>query len=195
MEISQVNNRSERQNAPTGARRESWWCVVRGSGLHGSDVLQADWGHLHPTKKSRCGCILVSMTIPTAEVRQFKCLGVGAELASYLIRTGFLSPSLKQVSSLAAYTLACVKESIAGCGGMSVYLLLRKDGTSGVLTSEHDGPTKEIERYARVYDFTMRRLLLWMADMQGEDVYFEKNLSELVLKEIIEKRREMDASL
>jgi 20S proteasome alpha/beta subunit len=124
------------------------------------------------------------------EVKQFQCLGVGAELASYLIRPGFLSPSLKQASSLAAYTLACVKESITGCGGMSVYLLLRKDGTSGVLTSEHDGPTKEIERYARVYDFTMRRLLLWMADMQGEDIYFEKNLSELVVKELIEKRRE-----
>jgi hypothetical protein len=124
------------------------------------------------------------------EVNQFQCLGVGAELATYLIRPGFLSPSLKQASSLAAYTLACVKEGIRGCGGMSVYLLLRKDGTSGVLTSEHDGPTKEIERYARVYDFMMRRLLLWMADMQGEDIYFEKNLSELVVKELIDKRRE-----
>jgi 20S proteasome alpha/beta subunit len=138
------------------------------------------------------GGVKLFSTTSTAltEVRQFQCLGVGAELASYLIRPGFLSPSLRQACSLAAYALACVKESISGCGGMSVYLLLRKDGTSGVLTSEHDGPTKEIERYARVYDFTMRRLLLWMAEMQGEDIYFEKNLSELVVKEIIDKRRE-----
>lgn len=91
---------------------------------------------------------------------------------------------------MAAYTLACVKQSIAGCGGMSVYLLLRRDGASGILTSEHDGPTKEIEGYARAYDFTMRRLLLWMADMQSEDLYFEKNLSECVVKELVRKRRE-----
>jgi hypothetical protein len=36
----------------------------------------------------------------------------------------------------------------------------------------------------------MRRLLLWMADMQSEDLYFEKNLSEWVVKELIKKRRE-----
>jgi 20S proteasome alpha/beta subunit len=155
------------------------------------DYLSLDYSLLLALWTKSGGVQLFSTTATAlTEVRQFQCLGVGAELASYLIRTGFLSPSLKQASSLAAYTLACVKESIAGCGGMSVYILLRKDGTSGVLTSEHDGPTKEIEKYARVYDFTMRRLLLWMADMQGEDVYFERNLSELVVKEIIGKRRE-----
>lgn len=155
------------------------------------DYASLDYSLLLAIWTSNGGVQLFSTTATAlTEVRQFQCLGVGAELASYLIRPGFLSPSLKQASSLAAYALACVKESISGCGGMSVYLLLRRDGTSGVLTSEHDGPTKEIERYARAYDFTMRRLLLWMADMQGEDIYFERNLSELVVKEIIEKRRQ-----
>ena len=114
------------------------------------------------------------------EVKEFHCSGVGGELASYLIRPGFLGPTLKGATALAAYTLGSVKDSISGCGGMSVYILLRNDGSTGVLTSEHDGPTKEIEKYSKAFDFQIKRLLLLMADLQAEDIHFDQNVSNLV---------------
>jgi len=123
-------------------------------------------------------------------VRDFQCLGVGAELAAYLIRPGFSSPCLRDAVSLATYALAGVKEGISGCGGMSIYLLLRSDGNTGVLTDLHDGPPKELETYSRVFDFMTRRLLLMMANTESEEVHFEQNLHTLFVQEILAKRRE-----
>ncbi len=68
------------------------------------------------------------------EVKEFQCIGIGGELASYLIRPGFYGLTLTSAVALAAYTLGSVKDSITGCGGMSIYVLLRNDGTVGVLT-------------------------------------------------------------
>lgn len=65
------------------------------------------------------------------QVREFHCIGIGGELASYLIRSGFQNLSLKSATALAAYTLGSVKDSISGCGGMSIYVLLRNDGSVG----------------------------------------------------------------
>ncbi len=121
-------------------------------------------------------------------ISNFECIGIGAELAAYLIRPGFSAPSLKNALGLATYVLASVKEAVTGCGGMSLYSLFRNDGQIGILTSMHDGPTKDVEDYAKQYDFTMRRLLMWMADPEMEDAHFEQNLTEMV-NEIIQKRR------
>lgn len=123
------------------------------------------------------------------EVKEFQCIGIGAELASYLIRPGFYGLTLRSAAALAAYTLGSVKDSIRGCGGMSIYVLLRNDGTVGLLTSEHDGGTKEVEEYAKAFDFQIKRLLLWMADLQGEDIQFQQNVSNLV-KAIKDKHSE-----
>jgi 20S proteasome alpha/beta subunit len=124
------------------------------------------------------------------EVKDFQCIGIGGELASYLIRPGFNGLTLKSATALAAYTLGSVKDSISGCGGMSIYVLLRNDGAIGVLTSEHDGATKEVEKYAKVFDFQIKRLLLWMADLQGEDIHFERNVSNLMVQPIKDKHSE-----
>jgi hypothetical protein len=124
------------------------------------------------------------------EVKEFHCIGIGGELASYLIRPGFYGLTLKSATALAAYTLGSVKDSISGCGGMSIYVLLRNDGSLGILTSEHDGATKEVEKYAKAFDFKIKRLLLWMADLQGEDLHFEQNVSNLVVQPIKDKHIE-----
>jgi hypothetical protein len=59
------------------------------------------------------------------EVTTFDCIGIGRELADYLIRPCFTSLMPERLAlPLAAYALAGVKESITGCGGMSVYLVL-----------------------------------------------------------------------
>lgn len=73
---------------------------------------------------------------------------------------------------------------------MSIYVLLRNDGSLGILTSEHDGATKEVEKYAKAFDFKIKRLLLWMADLQGEDLHFEQNVSNLVVQPIKDKHIE-----
>jgi hypothetical protein len=41
---------------------------------------------------------------------------------------------------VAAYALTGVKDYVPGCGGMSVYLLIRNDGRIGTITSLHPGP-------------------------------------------------------
>jgi 20S proteasome alpha/beta subunit len=134
----------------------------------------------------------VYFTTATAltEVTEFHCIGIGGELATYLIRPGFHALTLKSATALAAYTLGSVKDSISGCGGMSIYVLLRNDGSIGVLTSEHDGPTKDVEKFARLFDHQIKRLLLWTADVHSEDAHYDQNVTNLVVQPIKEKRTE-----
>jgi 20S proteasome alpha/beta subunit len=128
------------------------------------------------------------------EVKEFQCIGIGAELASYLIRPGFQGLTLRSATALAAYTLGSVKDSIAGCGGMSIYVLLRNDGSIGLLTSEHEGPTKDVEKFARLFDYQIKRLLLWTADVHSEDVHYEQNVMNLVVQPMRDKRAEWRAA-
>jgi hypothetical protein len=125
------------------------------------------------------------------EVKDFQCLGVGAELANFLIRPLAFGVTLKVGTVLAAYTLATVKDNITGCGGASIYLLMKKDGAIGVISSEMDsGLTAQVENYARTFDFLMRRALIWMADLQARNEYFELNMGNLVLQPLRQKRAE-----
>ena len=84
-------------------------------------------------------------------VDDFECIGIGQELASFIIRPTFLRfmPQQKALS-LAAYALVAVKESIRGCGGMSIYLLLENDGRVGTLS--HDGLGSEAKTSELVRD-------------------------------------------
>jgi 20S proteasome alpha/beta subunit len=125
------------------------------------------------------------------EVKDFHCLGIGAELANFLIRPMAFGVTLKVGTVLAAYTLATVKDNIAGCGGASIYLLMKKDGAIGLRSSEFDsGLTAQVEKYARTFDFLMRRALIWMADLQVKDEYFELNIETLVLQPLRQKHTE-----
>ena len=128
------------------------------------------------------------------EVKEFQCLGIGAELASYMIRPGFQGLTLRSATALAAYTLGSVKDSITGCGGMSIYVLLRNDGSIGILTSEHEGPTKDVEKFARLFDYQIKRLLLWTADIHSEDAHYDHNVMNLVYQPMKEKRAEWAAA-
>ncbi len=155
------------------------------------DYSNLDYQFLIALWRENDGIELYSTTMTALRrVRGFECIGIGAELASYLIRPGYNSPFLKDAVALTAYVLACVKENISGCGGMSVYRMIRKDGEIGTLTNIHDGPCRDVEEYARVHDFSVRRLLLWMADTQTEDKHFEQNVTEVFLKELFSQRRE-----
>jgi hypothetical protein len=123
------------------------------------------------------------------KVDGFECIGIGRELASFIIRPTFLRlmPERKALS-LAAYALVEVKESISGCGGMSVYLLLQNDGNVGTLTSIHKGKCEQLEEYAKTYDFVTRELLMALADEDRDDSDFERYLIETFNDSILEVR-------
>jgi 20S proteasome alpha/beta subunit len=125
------------------------------------------------------------------KVDGFECVGTGRELASFIIRPTYvrLMPE-RRALSLAAYTLAEVKESIAGCGGMSVYLLLQNDGQVGTLTSSHKGKCEQLEVYSKSYDFITRELLMALTDEEKEDTDFERYLTETFNQRILQVRHE-----
>jgi len=50
--------------------------------------------------------------------------------------------------------------------------------TIGILTSEHEGSTKDVEKFARLFDYQIKRLLLWTADIHSEDGYYGKYYSK-----------------
>jgi ATP-dependent protease HslVU (ClpYQ) peptidase subunit len=61
---------------------------------------------------------------------RFRCIGSGQSLATYLLRPYLLrNMQEQQVLCLASYALANVKRSIVGCGGLSMFMSLRNDGT------------------------------------------------------------------
>ena len=125
------------------------------------------------------------------KVDGFECVGVGSELASFIIRPTYarLMPERKALS-LAAYALAEVKESIPRCGGMSVYLLLQNDGNVGTLTSFHKGKCEQLEGYSKTYDFITRELLMALTDEEKEDADFERYLTETFNQRILQVRHE-----
>jgi predicted ribosome quality control (RQC) complex YloA/Tae2 family protein len=75
------------------------------------------------------------------EVPQFRCIGIGKELAKYVLsRDGVLGSdrmSLQTAETLALRVLEHVKESVSGCGKETDVLIL---GSGGVLTrkNQHD---------------------------------------------------------
>ncbi len=125
------------------------------------------------------------------KVDAFECIGIGRELASFIIRPTFLRfmPERKALS-LAAYALVEVKESISGCGGMSVYLLLQNDGNVGSLTSLHKGKCEQLEEYSKTYDLITRELLMALTDEDTEDSDFERYLTEIFNQRILQVRHE-----
>lgn len=131
------------------------------------------------------------MTSQTALVAggTYECIGVGDYLAHYLISRSFNGGSVRDALALAAYFLAGIKDYVVGCGGMSVYVFLHNDGRVAVLTSEHDGPCSQLQKYAKTYDFHMRQLLISLANEDSEDRHFEQYLADVFVPRLMEVRR------
>lgn len=149
----------------------------------GYELLIAVWAPMQHV------ALYVTSETCTRKVDGFECIGIGRELASFIIRPTFLRLMRERKAlSLAAYALAEVKESISGCGGMSVYLLLQNDGKVGTLTSLHKGICEQVEGYSKTYDFITRELLMALTDEDTEDADFERNLTEIFNQRILEVR-------
>ena len=101
-------------------------------------------------------------------------IGIGFELANVLTRPFYSDPlSEHDTLMLAAYTLAQVKNNVPGCGGASMYVSMRHDGTATPVTSIM---VDQIEHVAAPYDKATRTLLFAMAG--DNDDRLNKELEE-----------------
>ena len=108
-----------------------------------------------------------------SEVDSHECVGIGEYLAGYLIGS-HIKASMGQTLILAGQMLGALKCYDANCGGFSQHLILRMDGTVGVLP-EFWGMVSEACIFE--YESAIRRLLQYTfdGDIPSED--FEKALN------------------
>lgn len=108
-------------------------------------------------------------------VTTYQCLGAGTSLARYLIKPTFVVGMPEDgVLRLAAYALAAAKDNAEGCGGSSLFLSLRNNGTLGELYSEP--AAQHIEDSYKWFDFVAQHLFLHHLDLAVSDSDFEGNL-------------------
>lgn len=116
----------------------------------------------------------------------YDCIGVGEILAHYLIPRSFI-PEMPESWMVyrAAFMLANVKETTAGCGGHSQFCLIRKDGTCGQFVAQkraREGPRTGVEwlgEQALEFDSVMRNVLFFAADRNISDASFGVHLENV----------------
>jgi hypothetical protein len=123
--------------------------------------------------------------------QNYECIGIGDSLGHYLIRPMFnRGMKDREALNMAAYALAMVKDYVPGCGGLSVFKILKDDGRIGTVTSAFDGTFDLIEKYAKSYDYMARRFLMMMVDPTLEDEHFEMNVQMYLNSDMMRSRRE-----
>ncbi len=117
------------------------------------------------------------------QVLSYECIGVGSDLASYLIGDhSVVGMSERRILSLAAFILANVKANVSGCGGMSHFLGIRDDGAmaefySAVVPGFVPATSTEwLEFRAKGFDSMARDLFFSMADQSISDDEFRSRL-------------------
>lgn len=119
------------------------------------------------------------------------CIGLGGETGEYLIRLSFYPHMAdRRAFHLASYALARVKRSIQGCGGGTTFLILRKDGSLGQISSYQDCPAKHIEEFSLAYDRMSQDLLLRLANFEGDDTVLEKHIQDTFVRPVLQVRTE-----
>jgi hypothetical protein len=98
----------------------------------------------------------------------FYAIGNGFELANVLVRP-FIFDKMSEDNALilAAYTLARVKDNVAGCGGDSQFLAMRDDGTVEPIA---EIKLEQIAEIAAAYDKAAHALLFSMGSEANEDL-------------------------
>ncbi len=126
----------------------------------------------------------------------YECIGIGDSLGHYLIRPMFnLGMKDREAMNMAAYALAMVKDYVPGCGGLSVFKILKDDGRIGTIASGFKNGTFDlIEKYAKTYDYLARRFLMMMVDPALEDEHFEMNVQTSLSGDMMRSRREWSAA-
>lgn len=159
--------------------------VARADERYHYQLLIAVW--LRNENKAR---LYVTLHTTIRPVGGFECIGLGRELAGYLIRPVTTGLSMRRAIALAAYALKAAKDSVQNCGGMTVYLQMMNDGRVGTITSIHRGITEYIERFSNEFDFLCRNLLFRIAELDAPDESVECYMREFFAAGVMQARRE-----
>ena len=125
------------------------------------------------------------MNVPT-----YKLIGIGETFGAQLVEPGFtLGADPEQMLVLAVYAMALVKEHVPGCGGLSMYLDLRNDGS--YLEYYGEPLLERLEKWVGVYHLLTWNLLNQFADRTMSEADFIRNLEEFGHK-LVQARRNFD---
>ncbi|MBV9762597.1 MAG: hypothetical protein JO340_18700 [Acidobacteriaceae bacterium] len=108
----------------------------------------------------------------------YECIGIGKDLATYLLAPSFVTGIQSEADALiiAAYMLARVKNSVSGCGGSSQLLVMRNDGTFELVDSF---PLDRFAFNSGWYDFNARQLLIAATHRDLTTEQFEHHINIL----------------
>jgi hypothetical protein len=166
-ELHRVVDREYRRLVLTNPARvlepSSWYRLLIAVSCRGECTLYCSY---------ECGLYLV---------KGYEFIGAGADLAHYLIRPHVLYGMQESaVLSVAAFMLGGIKDYVDGCGGVSQFVILHKDGsTKQTFAMVRAGlPIQEredwIESHARAYDKTARDLFFSLVDPAIMNVDFDQ---------------------
>lgn len=105
-------------------------------------------------------------------VLDFECVGIGKDLAHYLVSTTYTtSLSEDNTIRLASYMMNRVKNYVPGCGGPSTFLVIRKNGEVKSVNSQE---ATQVDEVAEEFDHAARALFFAATDSNLPDSEFER---------------------
>jgi hypothetical protein len=108
--------------------------------------------------------------------RGYSCIGTGEPLADYLLSTmGCHGLPERQTLRIAAFIVALAKGKVPGCGGDTLCLSVRADGTIGEFYGDRE--IEQIERTAGGYFLKAQQLFFAHLDDYENETDFKGNVS------------------
>ena len=131
--------------------------------------------------------LYVTSGVAVLKVDTYRIIGVGETFGEHMIEPGFtVGGTSERVLLLALNAIALVKRRVAYCGGPSMYLDLRNDGS--VLEHYSDPLLERLEKWVGVYHFLSWNLLTHFANQKETEEDFAANL-QLFASHLIEARK------
>jgi 20S proteasome alpha/beta subunit len=131
--------------------------------------------------------LYVTSGVAVLEVDTYRIIGIGETFGEQLVEPGFVrGADSERILLLALHAMALVKRHVPFCGGLSMYLDMRKDGT----ILEHYGEPflERLEKWVGVYHLLSWNLLNQFASRKMSDADFARNLEYFAAK-LIEARQ------
>ena len=133
-----------------------------------------------------------SYEVTIRQIFSYEALGIGKPLADYLVKPFYTrGQSEHDAVCFAAQVVSIAKEHVPGCGGMSLLLSLRNDGTIGEFYNDH--LIKQLETEAPAYFMKAQDLLFQHVDGNLSTADFEMNL-HLFDNYVLEMRQRWDTT-
>jgi len=131
--------------------------------------------------------------VSLSPVSDYECLAPEDSIGHYLIRPSFaLGMPEDKVLHLAAYALAAIKVNVVGCGGSTLALAIRHDGT--VQEFYADAAVQHIEACQKWFDLVARNAFFQHLDLAATDEDFRRNM-EILAKELRLMRQKWQAAV